>query len=306
MQCIHAASVVSNNVDFVQVKQLFCCHCFKSLTHSQCFKSRPTLVSLSNSDQWGGDLPLPSGPSLSEHVGNPLWDEMRSRVQTAGEALDQLSRQPTLVWDYFLPQYVEFQTAALTAVFPQWCLHRLHNTVIILLLWHAYAAPVRHIVGLILMLLWLVWLAEQIACVVTFPQKCVATYCTSSHMADTPAPMALKWTPGVTSPVTPAIALTGNTHVHVNTGVHGVERSQCVQVHIHVFPSAAGGLVESSTDAAFSSFQQVPWCLRFQINLRRCCLQTAVKSFGFWGNILLLSSQIQATCVPALFFIILS
>lgn len=116
------------------------------ITDCQCFKSRPTLVSLSNSDQWGGDLPLPSGPSLSEHVGNPLWDELRSRVQTAGEALDQLPRQPTLVWDCFLPQYEEFQTAALTAVFPQWCLHGLHNTLIILLLWNAYAV----FVGLIL------------------------------------------------------------------------------------------------------------------------------------------------------------
>lgn len=68
-------------------------------------------------------------------------------------------------------------------------------------------------------------------CVVVFLQWCVATCCPSFHTADTPALRALWWTPGVTSPATPAIASRGNTHAPVSAGAHGAEHSQIVQVH---------------------------------------------------------------------------
>lgn len=54
--------------------------------------------------------------------------------------------------------------------------------------------------------------------------------CPSSPMADTPALMALKWTPRVSTPATPAIASMGNTRAPVCTGDHGVQDSQCAQV----------------------------------------------------------------------------
>lgn len=47
--------------------------------------------------------------------------------------------------------------------------------------------------------------------------------------------MALKWTPGVPSPATPAIASRGNTHAPVSMGGHGAEHSQFAQVHIKVY-----------------------------------------------------------------------
>lgn len=80
---------------------------------------------------------------------------------------------------------------------------------------------------------WLFRLSQMI-CVVMFLQGCVVMCCTSFHMADTPALMAFKWTPGVTSPATPAIASRRNTHAPVSMGGHGVEHSQFAQVHIKV------------------------------------------------------------------------
>lgn len=61
-------------------------------------------------------------------------------------------------------------------------------------------------------------------------QRCAATCCPSFTMAGTPALRALWWTPGVTLPVTLAIALKENHHASASTGGHGAEYSQCVQV----------------------------------------------------------------------------
>lgn len=66
------------------------------------------------------------------------------------------------------------------------------------------------------------------------PQGCVAMCCTSFHTADTPALTASWWTPGATSPATPAIASRGNTRAPVSTEARGVAHSRCAQVHIEV------------------------------------------------------------------------
>ncbi len=70
--------------------------------------------------------------------------------------------------------------------------------------------------------------------VVMFLQGCVAMCCPSFHTADTPALTALLWTPGVTSPATPATESRASTHVPVSTGGRGAGCSRIVQVHIMV------------------------------------------------------------------------
>lgn len=70
-------------------------------------RNRSSLVSYSETDQWGGGLPLSSRRGPQEHTGHPLWDELRPRVPTGGEELDSVPRQPPLVWDRLVPQYVE-------------------------------------------------------------------------------------------------------------------------------------------------------------------------------------------------------
>lgn len=72
--------------------------------------------------------------------------------------------------------------------------------------------------------------SEHAVRLLMFPQECVAACCPSSPMADTPALMALKWTPCVSTPATPAIASMGSTRAPVSTGARGAEDSQCAQV----------------------------------------------------------------------------
>lgn len=72
--------------------------------------------------------------------------------------------------------------------------------------------------------------SEHAVRLLMFPQECVAVCCPSSPMADTPALMALKWTPCVSTPATPAIASMGSTRAPVCTGGRGAEDSRCAQV----------------------------------------------------------------------------
>lgn len=61
-------------------------------------------------------------------------------------------------------------------------------------------------------------------------QRCVAVCCTSFHTEGTRARVALKWTPGATSPAALDIALRGNSRAPVCPGGRGAERSPCAQV----------------------------------------------------------------------------
>lgn len=61
-------------------------------------------------------------------------------------------------------------------------------------------------------------------------QRCVAACCTSFRTAGTRARVALKWTPGVTSPAVLDIALRANTRARVSPGRRGAGRSPCAQV----------------------------------------------------------------------------
>ncbi|XP_072768586.1 sushi repeat-containing protein SRPX2 isoform X3 [Nerophis lumbriciformis] len=63
-------------------------------------------------------------------------------------------------------------------------------------------------------------------CVARFAAPC----CRSSRTAGTPAPKALWWTPGATSPAPPATASRGSTRAPVSTGGLGAGRSPFVQV----------------------------------------------------------------------------
>ena len=75
----------------------------------------------SGSDQWGGDLPLSSGPRLQEHAGHPLWDELRPGIQAGGEELPPVPRQPPLVGDRLLPQYVEISPSHMRTHYGMFC-----------------------------------------------------------------------------------------------------------------------------------------------------------------------------------------
>lgn len=89
--------------------------------------------------------------------------------------------------------------------------------------------------------------SEHAVCLLMFPQECVAVCCPSSPMADTPAHMALKWTPHVSTPATLAIASMGNTHAPVSIGARGAEDSQCAQVtqSLPQFPKTIESRVDS-------------------------------------------------------------
>lgn len=68
-----------------------------------CISCRPAVVSLSQPGQRGGDLLLSSWKELPQHVGHPLWDDLRPRIPTAGEVLHSVPGQPPLVWHSSLP-----------------------------------------------------------------------------------------------------------------------------------------------------------------------------------------------------------
>lgn len=88
---------------------------------------------------------------------------------------------------------------------------------------------------------------------VMFLQGCVAVCCTSFHMADIPALMALWWTPGVTLPADLAIASKGNTHRPVSPMVFGAEHTQFVQVYIVVLFCRSKSLVHDLLNSQFTS-----------------------------------------------------
>lgn len=61
-------------------------------------------------------------------------------------------------------------------------------------------------------------------------QRCAAVCSTLFHTAGTRARVALKWTPGVTSPAVLDIASRGNTRAPVCPGGRGAECNPCAQV----------------------------------------------------------------------------
>lgn len=205
-------------------------------------KNRSKLVSFPTHHQRGGDLPLPSRRRQQGHAGHPLCDEMRPWIPTAGEQLDPVPGQPALVWNCLLPASVEVDILRNSvrvnlAMFKSHEKHQTNSNWIFM--WGVFTAsglfmgfvdnstnsPPDYILWLFMPLIW-----HTVCLCGDIRQRCVALCCPSSRTADIPAAKASSWTPGATSPATPAIVSRGNTRAPVSTGDPGTGCSQFVQV----------------------------------------------------------------------------